>query len=53
MSAMLQVLEAELNDSVSELQQSKERVEQLEMELDDKQQAVRIVEKKSQSLVSL
>ena len=47
-----QRLEEELASSQSQLSEREERVKELEGVVEDKQEAVRIVEKKSQSLVS-
>ena len=48
----LQSLESELSSCRHELEESQSQMEELERTLDDKQEAVRVVEKKSQNMVS-
>jgi folylpolyglutamate synthase/dihydropteroate synthase len=48
----LQSLESELSSCRHELEESQSKMEELERTLDDKQEAVRVVEKKSQNMVS-
>ena len=47
-----QSLESELSSCRHELEESQSKMEELERSLDDKQEAVRVVEKKSQNMVS-
>ena len=47
-----QSLRSELESSRSELEESRAKVTELEMTLEDKQEAVKVVEKKSQNMVS-
>ena len=46
-----QNLESELSSCRHELEESQSKMEELERTLDDKQEAVRVVEKKSQNMV--
>jgi predicted RNase H-like nuclease (RuvC/YqgF family) len=46
-----QSLESELSSCRRELEESQSKMEELERTLDDKQEAVRVVEKKSQNMV--
>ena len=47
-----QSLDSELSSCRHELEESQSKMEELERTVDDKQEAVRVVEKKSQNMVS-